>query len=106
MWPAMKLGKSLHLQDGYRVYIFKSKEVHDIPASKVISDFRLLQEQEVSFKYKGSRRGIVNDIQVKLNSDNILPYFTVSYEGKYYHVSYFKVYLTKQQAGKILEDDQ
>ncbi|VEN51493.1 unnamed protein product [Callosobruchus maculatus] len=104
MWPAIKLGKSLHLQEGYRVYIFNSKEVHDIPATKVISDFQLLQEQEVTFKYKGSRTGIVNDIHVKPDSDNILPYFIVSCEGKYYHVSYFKVYLTKQQAGNIAHD--
>nr|CAI5853667.1 unnamed protein product [Callosobruchus analis] len=105
MWPAIKLGKSLRLQEGYRVYIFNSKEVHDIPATKVISDFQLLQEQEVTFRHKGSRAGIVNEIHVKPNSNNTLPYFIVSCKGRYYHVSYFKVYLTKEQAENIVQND-
>ncbi|CAH1101942.1 unnamed protein product [Psylliodes chrysocephalus] len=99
LWPAIKLGKSNFVPDGYRVYYFRNKAIQETTPKNVISDFSILLDEEVSFKYDGRKRGLVENIQTQ----NLIPYFfIVANKNQLYKVLYNDVYLNRRQAWRIL----
>ncbi|CAG9854097.1 unnamed protein product [Phyllotreta striolata] len=100
LWPALKLGKSVNSEEGYRVYYFRNKNTCDAKVENVISDFSFLIDEEVSFKCDGVKKGIIRRIEEK----NVVPHFFITgHKNKLYKVLYNDVYLNQRQARYLLK---
>lgn len=101
MWPALNLGDSCYVEDGFRVYFFRGKAVVDMKPHNIISDFAVLAEKEVSFRHIGFKKGIVDYIELSKNT--VIPYFHILCKGITYEISFFNVFLNRKQAEKALK---
>lgn len=101
MWPALHMGEALHIKDGLRIYFFRGKAVVDMKPENIISDFAQLNEQEISFRHLGFKKGIVDYIDLSKNT--VIPYFHIMCKGVTYQISFFNVFLNKKQAEKVLK---
>lgn len=94
------LGPSLYLNGGIRVYFFREHAELDMFWFDILENFQVLIDQEVTFELNGYKKGIVTDLE--FDSLNLVPIFHISNKSAIYIVSFFNVFLNKQQAKCVL----